>query len=211
MARYVFVSYSRRDSAYVRKLVAFLRKHEFEVWADDQIPTGQRWVRTIQTQIDGCAVFVPVMSPDADESEWVGEEIGRARAKGLPILPLLLKGEPIFGLGQIQHYPVPGGVMPGNRFLTRLRDIVGPIPRPQEQQPVPVREPERKPKPENKPKQKLWILDPWALVAAALAGLAADATMTLLDRTPPQAAITAVVTVGLAFLAYTLASALTRR
>ena len=35
--------------------------------------------------------------------------------------------------------------------------------------------------------------------------------MTLLDRTPPQAAITAVVTVGLAFMAYTLASALTRR
>jgi hypothetical protein len=205
MARYVFVSYSRRDSAYVRKLVEFLRKQKFDVWADDQIPTGERWVHTIRTQIDGCAAFVPIMSPDADESEWVGEEIGRARAKGLPILPLLLKGGPIFGLGQIQHYPVLGGVMPGNQFLTRLRDIVGPIPRPQEQQPGPVGEPA------DKPKQQLWILDPWALGAAAFAGLAADATMIVLDRTPSQAAITAVVTVGLAFMAYTLASALTRR
>ena len=144
MARYVFVSYSRRDSAYVRKLVAFLRKHEFDVWYDDQIPTGERWARTIQTQIDGCAAFVLVMSPDAEESEWVGEEIDRAKAKGRTILPLLLKGGPTFGLGRIQHYPVPGGVMPGNQFLTRLRDIIGPIPRPQEQQPGPVREPENR-------------------------------------------------------------------
>jgi len=124
----IFVSYSRRDSAYVKELVAFLRAAGLHVWMDDAIPTGGRWDRALQVKIDGCAAFVLVMSPDAEESAWVGEELDRARAKGKPILPLLLAGEVFFGLSRTQYDDVTGARLPGATFVQRLRDLTGAAP-----------------------------------------------------------------------------------
>ena len=121
----IFVSYSRRDTAYVKELVEHLRAAGLDVWMDHEIPTGERWDRTLQRKIDNCAAFILVMSPDADESAWVGEEIDRARAKGKPILPLLLAGEVFFGFSRLQYDDVTGGAMPGPEFVNRLRELTG--------------------------------------------------------------------------------------
>jgi WD40 repeat protein len=121
----IFVSYSRRDSGYVKALVDFLRSAGLDVWMDDEIPSGQRWDRTLRTRIDECAAFVLVMSPEAEDSPWVGEELDRARAKQKPILPLLLSGEVFFGLSRTQYDDVAGGVMPRPSFVERLRELTG--------------------------------------------------------------------------------------
>jgi hypothetical protein len=120
---YVFVSYARSDAAYVRRLVAFLRRAGVMVWTDTNVEAGGRWRRTIMERIDGAGALVVVMSPAAGVSEWVAEEVDRARSLGKPVLPVLLAGEVIFGMGQRQHEDVKGGRTPSAAFVARLRDL----------------------------------------------------------------------------------------
>jgi methylmalonyl-CoA mutase cobalamin-binding subunit len=121
---HVFVSYAHVDTDYVGRLVAFLRSRGVEVWVDGLIPTGRRWEEVLREKIDTCRGVVVVMSPGARGSYWVGVELDYARAVGRPILPLLLGGEPLFGLGIVQHESVAGGRMPPVRFVEQLRELV---------------------------------------------------------------------------------------
>jgi TIR domain len=123
VAEHIFISYSRHDTAYVQQLVASLRRQELTVWFDEHIVTGERWDRAIRDRIDTCAAFVLVMTPDAEESDWVAEEIERARSGGRPILPLLLAGRVFFGFGRLQHEDVRGHVLPSLAFIARLQEL----------------------------------------------------------------------------------------
>jgi hypothetical protein len=60
------------------------------------------------------------MTPEAEESEWVGMEIERARAKRKPILPLLLAGDAFFALGTLHYDDVRDARMPPSVFVQRL-------------------------------------------------------------------------------------------
>jgi hypothetical protein len=120
----VFISYSRRDAAYVGQLVHFLHEHHVPVWADNAINHGDHWEDVIVAEIDDCAAFVPVMTPEAWSSAWVRNEVARARAKDKPILPLLLRGEHFFGLSHLEAEDVSGGTMPGPAYVDRLRGLV---------------------------------------------------------------------------------------
>jgi len=71
MSNHVFISYSRADRDYARKLENELRKRGFEVWIDDRIEFGNRWWQTIDQAIRGCAAFIVVMTPDSEKSERV--------------------------------------------------------------------------------------------------------------------------------------------
>lgn len=98
MGNHVFVSYSRQDQTYARKLADDLRRHSVDVWIDDRIDYGDRWWRTIVQAIRASAAFVVVMTPDSEESEWVEREVMLAMDEEKPIFPLLLRGKgfPIF-------------------------------------------------------------------------------------------------------------------
>src|SRR5262249_8251474 len=127
-AGHVFVSFShRRDGGYTRRLAAFLADAGIPVWFDQEIITGHRWASVIREHIDSCAAFIVIMTPEAEESDWVGREITHAEKKGKPILPLLLRGEPFFSLANIQHEAATGGAMPSPQFIQRLRDLVNPV------------------------------------------------------------------------------------
>jgi branched-chain amino acid transport system substrate-binding protein len=118
---YVFVSYSRTDSAYVARLVAALREADIDVWVDDVLVSGDRWERVIRDKVDGCSALLAVMTPAADESEWVAREVSRAQVKGKPIVPLLLAGEAFFRLSDMHYDDVTDGRLPGPDVLDRLR------------------------------------------------------------------------------------------
>ncbi|GAA0958438.1 TIR domain-containing protein [Virgisporangium aurantiacum] len=120
MPGHVFVSHSHRDKDYVRRLVEHLRAAGLLVWDDDDIVAGERWDRRVRERIASCAALVLVMTHEADESEWVAEEIDHARRLGKPILALLLAGDVFFGLSRTHYEDVTGGSMPGSRFLERL-------------------------------------------------------------------------------------------
>lgn len=121
---HVFISYSHRaDSGYVGRLAAHFAAAGVEAWYDKEIVHGDRWTRAIREKIDTCSVFVVVMTPDAEQSEWVDIEISQARQMNRPILPLLLEGHRFFTLANVQYADVTGGVMPGVAFMTALRRL----------------------------------------------------------------------------------------
>jgi TIR domain-containing protein/NB-ARC domain-containing protein/tetratricopeptide repeat protein len=118
----VFVSYAHADSQYVQRLVAWLRGQGLDVWFDEQIPNSLRWDQVLERRIDSCSAVVAIMSPAARESYWVGAELDHARRRHRPIFPLLLEGEPVFGMGVIQYESVRGGRLPSAAFVAQVRD-----------------------------------------------------------------------------------------
>jgi hypothetical protein len=103
MSGHIFISYRHgRDGAYVDALAAHLERGGLRVWFDREIVAGDRWIGLIRERVDTCAALVVVMTPDAEQSEWVAREIERADELRKPILPLLLEGRPFFRLGDLQ-------------------------------------------------------------------------------------------------------------
>jgi hypothetical protein len=123
VAGYIFLSYSHDDATYAAMLTRHLRGQGLDVWVDEQIRSGDRWDRSIKHKIDECSAFIVIMSPAAEDSRWVPEELERAISKGKPILPLLLVGEVIFGLARIQYLDVRGEALPPEEFVEWLREV----------------------------------------------------------------------------------------
>src|SRR5262245_6129329 len=99
---YVFISYARADVAYVDRLVAHLRANEVGVWLDRLTPGGAPWLRMIQSRVEHASAVVLIVSPRAADSDWVLEELLLARRVGVPVLPLVIEGEPWLGVQQTQ-------------------------------------------------------------------------------------------------------------
>jgi WD40 repeat protein len=121
---HVFISYSREDLRYVMRLVDYLTAAGVQVWLDKDIPTGDRWDAVIRKKIETAAAVIVVMSPMADESMWVTNEIHHALAIRKPILPLLLEGQQFFTLMRIHHEDVTDGRMPGESFMAALSELL---------------------------------------------------------------------------------------
>ena len=73
----VFVSYSRKDRAFVDRLVTDLTREAFSVWRDVfEIEPGDRVVDGIEAALDRATVFVLIVSAASIESRWVRHEWG---------------------------------------------------------------------------------------------------------------------------------------
>jgi hypothetical protein len=120
----VFVSYAGVDVDYVRRLVDHLRLQGVPVWWDERINVGEQWSATLAAQIDVCAAFLVVMSPEAEASTWVAREINHAEHQRKPVFPLLLRGSRFFPLSELQYEDVTGGRMPGPGVVEQLRAAV---------------------------------------------------------------------------------------
>jgi hypothetical protein len=117
----VFLSYSRVDREYVSSLAKWLRGHGVRVWFDHEIDYGTRWEAEIETRLASASVLLVVMSKAARRSRWVRREINRAKERGIPVLPLLLKADGIVDqAGDLQFDNVSGGRMPTLRFCQKL-------------------------------------------------------------------------------------------
>lgn len=75
----LFVSHSSRDDSLVRDLRAALADHGQEVWIDSrELRGGDPLWSSIQQGIEEASDFVVVVSPDALQSKWVGQELRHA-------------------------------------------------------------------------------------------------------------------------------------
>ncbi|MET3422681.1 tetratricopeptide (TPR) repeat protein [Actinoplanes tereljensis] len=125
MAGHVFISYSRRDTGYVDQLAERLERDGIPLWLDRQrLEAGDQWERQIRDRVDDCAVLIVVMSPAAEASPHVGNELQRARDRGKPVLPILLSGENWFELGRVNYFDARPSQLPDQRFLDRLRRLI---------------------------------------------------------------------------------------
>lgn len=107
--RHIFISYSLRDMGYVNRLEAELQANGYEVWRDrSDLNVGDTWVAKIEEALNDAWAVVVVQSPDSKESRWVFNEVEYAQNKGIPVIPILLEGEPWFGFLHKQYFDMRG-------------------------------------------------------------------------------------------------------
>src|SRR5688500_12058224 len=86
----VFISYSRKDLLFARRLFEALSASGRDTWADwEDIPYSADWWREIQTGIDAAETFIFVISPDALASRVCQQEVAYAQSSHKRIVPIL--------------------------------------------------------------------------------------------------------------------------
>jgi len=90
--KYVFLSYSRTDTKFAKRLANDLKNHDFDVWMDQtHIPGGKHWDNNIEEALKNSFVVVVVVSPASVSSENVKDEISFAKKRDIPIVPAVYK------------------------------------------------------------------------------------------------------------------------
>jgi hypothetical protein len=92
----IFISYSRKDIAFARRLAADLEKAGYSVWWDiTDLRGGDDWVRVIPEAIGTSDFFIVVLSPNSIASEWVRKEYTQAISLHKKIIPIMLEQTPV--------------------------------------------------------------------------------------------------------------------
>ena len=93
--KHVFMSYSRRDEAVMRRVTGFLRKQGINVWVDNEklVPGTPIWEAEIEKAIKSTSAVIVILSPDSKNSEWVRREITLADQYHTRIFPVLVRGD----------------------------------------------------------------------------------------------------------------------
>jgi TIR domain-containing protein len=101
----IFISYSRKDSAFARRLAGDLEKAGYEVWWDlTDLRGGDDWPRVIPAAIESSQYVIVVLSPNSATSEWVEKEYTQALGLHKKIIPIMLKpGNVPFALNTLNY------------------------------------------------------------------------------------------------------------
>src|SRR5688500_3898325 len=87
----IFISYSRKDSEQALQLTELLSSAGLSCWIDQRgIEAAASWSKEIVSAIDGCKVFVVLLSTSSIDSHNVIKEVSLASEKRKKILPLEL-------------------------------------------------------------------------------------------------------------------------
>ncbi|HRP23458.1 TIR domain-containing protein [Thauera sp.] len=88
----IFISYSRLDTDFVRRLHAGIVAHGRETWVDwEGIPPTADWMREIHAAIDAAEAVAFVLSPDSIRSAVCLRELEHASAQNKRLIPLVFR------------------------------------------------------------------------------------------------------------------------
>jgi WD40 repeat protein len=88
----VFISYSRKDTAIVRRVFETLEARQLRAWVDwEGIPPSAQWWGEIQAAIEGAEAFIFVMSPESLASKVCQDEVRHAVKHNKRLIPLLYR------------------------------------------------------------------------------------------------------------------------
>lgn len=91
MALKIFISYSTKDLQVVNFVQSMLVGSPVEVFvAEYSVPAGQQLSQSIIAAIKQCDLFVLLWSKNSEQSDWVPQEIGIAKAENKRIVPVVL-------------------------------------------------------------------------------------------------------------------------
>jgi hypothetical protein len=91
---HIFVSYSRKDTAAMQRIVHSLSTNGLAVWTDEKLTPGtQDWKVSVERAIENAVAIVALLSPDAKASEWVSRELAYATVRKLLVIPILIRGD----------------------------------------------------------------------------------------------------------------------
>ena len=101
----VFISYSRKDIDFVRKLAGDLETAGYDVWWDiTDLRGGDEWITRIALAIEASETVIVVLSPDSIQSEWVRKEYTQAIGLRKRIIPIMFTASPVpFALNTINY------------------------------------------------------------------------------------------------------------
>lgn len=104
MAR-IFLSYSRKDEPFARRLAAALSNMGADIWIDvEDIPAGMKWSSAIQQGLDEGDLLIVVITPDSMASRNVEDEWQYYLDHGKAVVPVLLEPAKIhFQLNRLQY------------------------------------------------------------------------------------------------------------
>jgi len=91
MTEQIFISYSKKDSAFSHKLADELEASGFKVWIDRSIGGGEEWRRAIEKNLEAAEEVIVVLSPNSLASEWVRHEGSMAYSWKKKLIPILIQ------------------------------------------------------------------------------------------------------------------------
>ena len=87
----IFISYSRKDIAFARKLNEAIAENGFETWIDwKDIPPSTEWLEEVYAAIEEADTFVFILSADSAVSEICRKEIEHAAKNNKRIVPVVI-------------------------------------------------------------------------------------------------------------------------
>jgi hypothetical protein len=100
-----FISYSRKDSEFVKRLAIDLKKAGEDVWLDQlDIAPGVPWDECIQKALSDAEGVIVILSDAFVKSANVMDEVSYAISKGKRIYPLMVETCPVpFRLARLQY------------------------------------------------------------------------------------------------------------
>ncbi len=88
----VFISYSRKDREFVKRLEDALERRGRETWVDWQgIRPAEEFMQAIFPAIEGTDTFIFVLSPDSVTSEICGKELAHAVSHNKRMIPIMAR------------------------------------------------------------------------------------------------------------------------
>ena len=88
----VFISYSRKDKEFVRRLYEALKRRDREAWVDWQdIQPTEEWLQAIYNAIEGADTFIFVLTPDSVTSKYCKREVAHAAAHNKRMVPIVAR------------------------------------------------------------------------------------------------------------------------
>src|SRR5262252_109605 len=88
----VFISYSRKDKDFVRRLDEALKSRGREAWVDwEDIRPTEEWMQAIYAAIEGADTFVFVLTADSVASVVCRREIAHAVAHNKRMVPIVAR------------------------------------------------------------------------------------------------------------------------
>lgn len=94
-ARWVFMSYPRRDRPFVRRVSRDLERAGLRTWVDaeDLQPGTDNWQRALRRAVSGAHAVILVCTPNTAESPYVQAELLLAQQASCMVLPIWADGE----------------------------------------------------------------------------------------------------------------------
>ena len=88
----VFISYSRKDREFVKRLEEELQRRGREAWVDwEGIRPAEEFMQAIFPAIEGTDTFIFVLSPDSVTSEICGKELAHAVSHNKRMIPIMAR------------------------------------------------------------------------------------------------------------------------
>lgn len=87
----IFLSYASEDRKIAKELAEALERHDWTVWWDRHIPTGEEYPDVIERALSTARCVVVLWSQDSVKSDWVQNEAADARDRGLALFPAMIE------------------------------------------------------------------------------------------------------------------------